>query len=255
MLKGKPEGNNMKYKKNNEGLNKYVAGLFDGDGTIYVREDGRGKLRLTMEIVFNLNEPKVEETMLELYDHYNFGRLDRKPSKNVTLGYWVIEGMACMSMFNTISKHCVIKATHGARIIKLWLEVRDGRKFNYDAVKKYLYLSRRNTTSFKHKKHFNWAWLAGYIDADGYIGYKQEIYTGIRFGAHTIKDKSALELIAYSTGRPLRECDDGCSRLDIHMSRKTRATAQKYLPKLLPHLRFKKWNAEQLLRYCKNVSM
>lgn len=253
MLKGKPEGNNMKYRKNNEGLNKYVAGLFDGDGTIYVRSNGKGGLRLTMEIVFNLDEPKVEDTMMELYDHYGFGRIDRKQSKNVTLGYWVIEGNSCMSMFNTISKHCVIKATHGDRVIKLWLSARNGRPVNLQAIKRYLNISRRNTTSFKHKKHFNWAWLAGYIDADGYIGYDPSIYTGIRFGAHTVKDKAALDLIAYSTGRPIRECKDGCSRLDIYMSRKNKATAQKYLPKLLPHLRFKKWNAEQLLRYCKQT--
>ena len=238
----------MRYRKNNEGLNKYLAGLFDGDGTIYVRYSS-GNLRLTMEIVFNLNEPKVEETMYMLYDHYGFGRIDRKQSKNVTLACWVIEGKRAISLFNTIKKHCVIKAQHGERVLKLYTS---NRRPKPSVLKRWLRLSRRNTGSLKPKNHITWGWLAGYIDADGYIGYNPSIYTGIRFGCNAVKDKAAIELISKSFGRPYRyNPKDKCFRLDIYMSKKTKATAQRILPKLLPHLRFKKWNAEQLLHYVK----
>lgn len=236
----------MGYNKNNEGLNKYTAGLFDGDGTIYLRKNISKGLRLTAEIVFNLDEPKVEETMLMLFDHYSFGRIDRKQSKNVTLGYWVIEGKSVISFINVIKKHLVIKGTHAERCISLFTSHREPR---IEALKRWLNWSRCNTTSLKPKKHINWAWLAGYIDSDGYVGYKQEIYTGIRFGCNAKKDGSAIELIAKSFGRTYRLCSDGCYRLDIHMSKDTKATAHRIIPKLLPHLRFKKWNAEQLMRY------
>ncbi len=239
----------MKYRKNNEGINKYTAGLFDGDGTIYLRPDGRGKLRLTMEICGDSRQKKVEDTLLFLYDHYSFGRIDRKTSGMMS---WVIEGTKAVSMFNTIKKHLVVKAIHGQRIINLWNQVRSGRKVSEKVLKKWLKWSRKNTGPLKHKKHFNWAWLAGYIDADGYIGYKQEIYTGIRFGANSKKDFTAIDLIARSTGRkPRYNSSDDTLRLDIFMSKDQRATAQKYIPKLLPHLRIKKWQAEQLMRYCK----
>lgn len=236
----------MGYNKNNEGINKYTAGLFDGDGTIYLRSNGKEGLRLTCEIVFNLDEPKVEDTMLMLYDHYGFGRIDRKQSKNVTLGYWVMEGKTCISFFNTIKKHLVIKGTHGQRIINLFISKRIP---NLKVLKRWLKWSREHTGSLKHKKHINWAWLAGYIDADGYIGHKQTIYTGIRFGCNAKKDGSAIKLIANSFGRTYRMCTDDCYRLDIHMSKDSKATAHRIIPKLLPHLRFKKWNAEQLMRY------
>jgi len=238
----------VRYNKNNESINKYLAGLFDGDGTIYCRLSNN-RLRLTMEVVFNLDKPKVEDTMYMLYDHYGLGRIDRKQSKNVTLGYWVIEGKRAISLFNRIKKYLVIKATHGERIIKLFLSKRDVK---HSVLKRYLRLSRRNTTSLKYKSHINWAWLAGYIDADGYIGYNPKIYTGIRFGCNADKDNSAIELISRSFGRPYRYYNsDNCNRLDIYMSKDSKATAQRILPKLLPHLRFKKWEAEQLLHYVK----
>lgn len=235
----------MGYNKNNEGLNKYTAGLFDGDGTIYLRESQKN-LRLTAEIVFNLSEPKAEETMLMLFDHYSFGRIDRKQSKNVTLGYWVIEGKSVINFINIIKKHLVIKGTHAERCISLFLSK---RVVKLPVLKRWLHWSRNNTRSLKPKKHINWAWLAGYIDSDGYIGYKHNIYTGIRFGCNAVKDGAAIELIANSFGRTYRICTDGCYRLDIHMSKDSKATAHRIIPKLLPHLRLKKWNAEQLLHY------
>jgi len=237
----------MKYNKNNEGVNKYTAGLFDGDGTIYVRKDYRGKLRLTMEICGDARVKKVEDTILFLFDHYGFGRIDRKSSGMI---YWVIEGNKCVSLFNRIKKHLVIKGIHGERVINLWYQVRNGRTPNYKAIKRWLSISRRNTGPIKPKKHFNWAWLAGYIDSDGYIGYKNSIYTGIRFSCNKDKDHEAIKLISNSTGRTYRYSpSDNTYRLDIHMSKDTKATAQKYLVKLLPHLRIKKWQAEQLLHY------
>jgi hypothetical protein len=243
----------MKYNKNNEGINKYTAGMFDGDGTIYVRKDYRGKLRLTMEICGDGRLPKVEQTLLQLFDHYGFGRIDRKSSGMI---YWVIEGNNCVSLFNRIKKHSVIKAMHGERIINLWYQVRNGRPVNYPAIKRWLTISRKHTGPLKPKKHFTWGWLAGYIDSDGYIGYNQNIYTGIRFGCNKDKDHEAIKLISKSTGRPYRyNPKDNTLRLDIHMSKDTRATAQKYLTKLLPHLKIKKWQAEQLLRYVKTPEL
>ena len=239
----------MKYRKNNEGKNKYTAGLWDGDGTIYLRPGTHNSLRLTMEICGDSRVKKVEETLLELFDHYGFGRIDRKSTGMMS---WVIEGKQAVSLFNIIKKHSVIKAIHGERIINLWYQFRDGRRFSKEALKRWLRWSRKNTGPLKPKKHFNWAWLAGYIDSDGYIGYKQEVYTGIRFGANKDKDHTAIELIAQSTGRPIRyNKRDNTLRLDLHMSKKHKGTAQKYLVKLLPHLRIKKWQSEQLLRYVK----
>lgn len=244
----------MRYNKNNESTNKYLAGLFDGDGTIYLRAASNNNYRLTMELVFDLSKPKVESTMLWLFDHYGFGRLDRKQSKNVTLGYWVIEGSACVSLFNTIKKHSVIKAIHGERIITLWYQLRNGRTTSLPALKRWMTWSRRHTSGFKVKNHFTWAWLAGYIDADGYIGFKQGVYTGLRFVANAYKDVAAIDLISRSTGRSYRYNNRDCTlRLDIHISKDTQGTAQKYLVKLLPHLRMKKWAAEQLLRYVKEA--
>lgn len=241
----------MKYNKNNESTNKYLAGLFDGDGTIYAGIDKDGYISISFEVCGDWRVPKVDETILFLYDHYNMGHVNRRDNGMMT---WHVGGDSAVSLFNRIKKHLVVKAKHGERIIELRKQYRAGRKISKSVLKRFLRWSRKNTSSLKHKKHFTWAWLAGYIDADGYIGYKQNIYTGIRFGCNYEKDKAALDLIARSTGREYRYNEkDKCIRLDIYMSKDSQATAQKYIPRLLPHLRIKKWQAEQLMRYVKEA--
>jgi len=239
----------MKYNKNNESVNKYCAGLFDGDGSIFLGIDKDGYISISFEICGDGRVPKVEETLLFLHDHYDIGYISRRTNGMMT---WHVGADNAVSLFNRIKKHSVVKARHGERLIELRRQYRQGRTISKETLKRFLRWSRQSTGSLKFKNHFNWAWLAGYIDSDGYVGYKQEVYTGLRFGCNYKKDREALDLIARSTGRTYRYSErDGCIRLDIHMSKDTHATAQKYLPRLLPHLRIKKWQVEQLLNYVK----
>lgn len=238
----------MQHRKNNETFNKYIAGLVDGDGCIttnyFQTRNGTYKARFRFNIVFDKNIHKVRTHIEEIMDYFGCGQIYEQDSVFI---YEISDANKAISCVNRFKKHLVIKGTHAERMIALFKETQGyGITLTEDEVKdkrQYVKHSRNNTTSIKHKKHLTNPWLAGYIDADGYLSVAQSC---LDFGCNT-KDRPALELIAKAFGREIKEGRDNEIRLRHYFPKKNKTTALRILSPLLPHLRLKKWDAEQIL--------
>lgn len=248
--------------KNSETINKYLAGLVDADGTITVnfyKSKGVGyKPTLKFILGLSLDNVKSEETLLWLYDNFPYGSINRRHTagthKNSNMITWVVSGDNAMSIINRFKKHLVIKGTHANRMIELFLKYKGygntvKTEEELSSIKEYVKDSRDNTTSIKYKNHLTWAWLAGYTDGDGYIGFNEANNNCcIDYNCH-IRDISALEIISRAFGREIIKDSRGdYLRLRHYIGRRSKALADRMLKPMLPHLRIKKWDAEQVLR-------
>jgi hypothetical protein len=241
-----------KIRKNIETFNKYIAGLVDGNGCItvnfYKTRNGTYKARFIFSISTNLSYKKGRQTLEEIMDYFNCGSIYENEKRNV-VEYIVPDSNKAISCVERIKKHLVIKGQHADRMIQLYKEKRGyGETYTEEEVKKlreYVKWSRNNTTSIKPKKHLTNAWLAGYIDADGYLSFKENNMC-LDFGCHP-KDRPALELISKAFGRKIVQGRKNELRLRHYFSKKNPTLARRILIPLLPHLRIKKWDAEQIL--------
>ena len=257
------EGLTMKYRKNNETINKYLAGLFDGDGNVQVtmsHKQDKDKLYHSVGIRFLIslkNTERNNKLLLWLFDHYGFGNITIKPSYNrCEMVEWTAYGKEAVTLLKVFKKHSVIKGKHIDRSIYMFYRYKE-RPYSEEALKRYRKWSRDNTTSIKPKKHITWAWLAGYIDSDGSIEHEASRGRAIRFECHP-RDHSAIDLIAKSFGRTdkIRTYETNTKgticpvyHLILPMGLSDRSLGHKILPNLVPHLKLKRWEAEQILAY------
>lgn len=249
----------MKYRKNNESLNKYLAGLIDGDGSIQLiptKNNYGYKPYLTVTLVQGLQYPKAKDTIEMLFDHYGVGNVHYENHKDMVR--WCINGDAALTLLNIIKKHLVIKGQHAERLIEKYLSYKGyGNNIKLDDTKtieelaNFVRWSRDNTGSIKPKNYPAKAWLAGYLDSDGSIT-RYNTTPDIKFNCNK-RDRAALELIQKAYGREITIPKDRPDELSlVYYIGKNKALAQKLIVPLLKHLRIKKWKAEQALRAVKN---
>lgn len=249
----------MKYIRNNETINKYLAGMFDGDGNVHVSiktKQDNGNTYHTRDIRFQIslkNEERNVKVLEWFCDHYEVGNLKVKPAGTRTeMIEWTVYGKPAISLLNRFKKHCVIKGLHIDRSI--WVYDRlNKKKASSASVSRYRKWSRDNTKSIKPKNHVTWAWLAGYTDADGSIQHRAEKGRCLRYNCHT-RDRAAIDLIAKSFGRTHKVVEQTIEGGDyllliLPMGLSDRSLGHKILPKLVPHLKIKRWQAEQILSY------
>ena len=253
----------MKYNKNNETTNRYLAGLVDGDGCITCSlstdkrfSDTYWKPRLVFILSLHIESyKKAEPTLLFLKDHYGFGSINRD---NKGMINWTVYGKQAETLINRIGKHLVIKGTHSQRMISLWKKYQGYGKFIDNETlaqetKDFVVWSRNNTGPIKPKNHISWPWLAGYLDSDGCITRK----TGrdsfaIEWNSHE-RDIAAHSLISKSFGRNIEEIPKkNAIRTRIHFGPNTLATAKNICCPLVKHLRIKRWKMEQALSIVNN---
>lgn len=244
--------------KNNETLNKYIAGLVDGDGCITTNyqetRNGTYKARLHFSIVFE-KVHNVRKHIEEIMDYFGCGSIYDRSDKNVLI-YQIPSADKAISAIEKIKKHLVIKGQHAERMIKLYKETRGyGNTLSKEEAedkKAFVKWSREHTSSIKPKKHLTNPWLAGYTDADGHLSIIENNMC-LDYGC-AVQDKPALDLIAKAFGREIKEGRDNEIRLRHYFSKTNPTLAKRILIPLLPHLRLKKWNAEQILAsYKKNT--
>lgn len=238
--------------KNNETFNKYLAGLVDGDGCIttnfYKTRNKTYKARFHFSIVFDKSIHNVRKHIEEILDYFGVGQIYERKEKNIII-YQVSDAEKAISCVNRIKKHLVIKGQHAERMIDLFkLSQGYGNTYSEEEVKsvrKYVKDSRRNTTSIKPKKHLTLPWFAGYIDSDGYLSFKNRDMV-LDFSCAK-QDLPALQLISKAYGREITEGRDNEIRLRHYFSKKDATAAKRILVPILPHLRLKRWDAEQIL--------
>lgn len=209
---------------------KYLAGLLDADGWMGFSWKASGKCY--PKLVLRQNDPKVLKWI----------------ENNIALGWFTEDSWNISSkkdfelLLPHILKHMVIKA-------KLWIWV---WTTNNPSKEEWVQRRRNDVGPLRSKKHPTWAWVAGYIDGDGWLSKnkrKDSNSFDIRVGAlSSHSDRISVELLNKAFGGTLTEKTEGV-QWQRGLGKGNRNFAVNFLTKLVKHLVRKKYNAEQILHY------
>lgn len=247
----------------NESLVKYLSGLLDADGSVSFsfKEDRNRPGRYFIGLRINLASSDAVDRdgfIDSLPDITKMGSISRYGDSK-QFKTWTVNRRADMEMLlPRLIKHMVIKAKHWEWMLGLWREARSENKTCSAQERQTLVQAakesrRLNRGPLKPKNHPTWAWLAGYLDGDGWYSYRRssgQWHMQVGAVAH-INDIAALEFICRSFGGRIQ--DHGQSpnvkcwvrSLGYH----NRAFALEFLPKLVRHSRLKRYKIEQIIHH------
>lgn len=152
-------------KKHSEQLNKYVAGLIDSDGSIILRRDhGYLGLRVTITSI-------DAQLLVALRIHYKLGSTYFKEDYKVCV--WELSKKDSLILLGRLKKHLLIKGKLAEFSIYITKEISKINQTQWLELKSCFSKLRRDTRWIKHPKHPAWAWLAGFLDGDGYYRFYQ----------------------------------------------------------------------------------
>lgn len=252
---------------NNESMNKYIAGLFDGDGTITYRvvkkSDNHYTLGLKLEII---TEHKNKHILYEIKEYFKVGYIyEDKYVKYTVQTFSHIE-----AIFNRIKKHLIIKGTHFLNLIEYIKVLKEKpiieRYLTKEEVIKFRTFvkeSRKNTKSIKAKNFVSKSWLAGFIDADGNIQYRKrkmfckkanKQYDRTDFALRielAIYDYQALKLIHKSFNGNLLITKRNTASYTLALGKYSNNITRSLMKALvnLLKVKHKKYNLEQIIHY------
>lgn len=239
----------------NETLNKYVAGFVDADGTLAFHfnktVDGFFRIGLQFGITQIDNRGRGFKLLQDLRDAYDVGSVIDIESKNQK--YWKVAGKNDLEKFLPhIIKHMVIKGKHFQRMLEKRREL-SGVNLTQDQVdelRRFAKESRADTGSTRYKKNASPAWLAGYIDGDGYLRCSgREHWLKI----HVQKsDVCSVELIQKTYGGKIYDtAKENIKEFRLNFGASFYGIATKVLKAIIPHLRLKRHDAEMILYWHK----
>lgn len=246
----------------NESLIKYLAGLLDADGSLSFafRSNDNGSyylgLRLSLASSKEVDRDNFVETLpIGIISYYQDGKY-----KN-----WVVSKRADLEMLlPRLIKHMVIKAKHWQFLLDTWRNLRseqtlvsEEQRIKLTELSKQ---SRKNTGSIKPKNHPTWAWLAGYLDGDGWYTYKQQFnkHTGytqwkMQMGAVAhVDDIIVLEWLQKHFGGFIYNHSSKNHQVKVwHRSigKANRNFALNFLPNVVKHSRLKKHKIEAIINH------
>lgn len=253
----------------NESLVKYLAGLLDADGSLSLtfrhdqNREGRYfvglQMRLASSVAVDTNsfiETLPTETGMGGVNRYG----DQQQFKT-----WAVGKRAELEMLlPRLIKHMTIKAKHWQWLLETWRNLRadtstvseDQRAALSEASKQ----SRKTRVGpLKAKNHPTWAWLAGYLDGDGWYIYRQHYAKTIGYHQWTmsvgavahLNDVSVLEFLQRSFGGTVRDHNKG-SAIKVwkrSLGYQNRSFALDFLPNLAKHSRLKRHKIEAIIHH------
>lgn len=242
-------------RKNNETLNKYLAGFVDADGTLafFFNKTKDGFFRIGLQFVITQIDQRGRGFALlqDLRDSYGVGFINDIPTKNQKC--WKVASKDALEGFLPhIIKHLVIKGKHFQRMLEIRRELSGVNltQEDVDSLRKFAKESRKDTGSTRYKKNASPAWLAGYVDGDGYLRCAEhEHWLKISVQA---SDVCSLELIQRTYGGKIYHTKQpNIIEFRLNFGAMFYGTAQKVLKKIIPHLRLKRHEAEMILYWHK----
>lgn len=226
---------------------KYLAGLLDADGCLYFTVSN-GYLALRLHL--SASESIDREGKYIKYLGSKVGNVyTRKRDENWAVqNEWVVGARSDLEkLLPHITKHMVVKGAKWQ-----WM-LETSRKFKGKPISQEEMLElRREALSkkgpIKPKNHPTWAWVAGYLDGDGwYMMRKRPKQIEMQVGAVTNMDElEGVELLHKAFGGILKD-DRGHKRWIRNLGPRDKDFAVKFLKKMVVHSRLKKWKIEQLL--------
>lgn len=239
----------------NETLNKYVAGFVDADGTIAFHfnktVDGFFRIGLQFGITQIDNRGRGFKLLQFLRDSYDVGSIADVKDKNQK--YWKVAGKNDLEKFLPhIIKHMVIKGKHFQRMLEKRRELSGVNltQEQVDELRKFAKESRADTGSTRYKKNASPAWLAGYIDGDGYLRHSEREHW---LKIHVQKsDVCSVELIQRTYGGKIYDtAKENIKEFRLNFGASFYGIATKVLKAIVPHLRLKRHDAEMILYWHK----
>lgn len=248
----------------NETMIKYLAGLLDADGSLsftfkkYDKVEDTNFLGLMLSLASS--DAVDERGFIDgLPEETGMGGLYRY-GKNNQFKSWRISKRSDLEMIlPRLIKHMVIKGKHWQWLFETWREQRGAWISTAQRVELTAGSQRsrvENAGPVKPKNHPTWAWLAGYLDGDGWYRLKYQKppqnYWQISVGAvaHD-KDIGVLQFLHKAFGGVIREQGQAPNvkvwwrSLGIRDS----SFALRFLPNLVKHSRLKRHKIEQIIAH------
>ena len=165
-------------RKHSEQLNKYLAGLFDADGTIGLKfkrhTTGLFSCYLSCSITQAFSSDPDGSLLSALCKYYGLGKIYYTIPKQENWSAqtkWLLNEKDTKKLFNLVGKHLRIKATHFDNMVWLCNNLRGYSRLDIwhtGELKDFQECSREGSRWLKHPKHVSYAWMAGFIDGDGH---------------------------------------------------------------------------------------
>ena len=103
---------------------RYVAGLFDGEGCVMIKRNGKHRPQITM-VVGSTYHPIV----LELQKQYGGSiYLNQRHRNNKQVYAWDITGKAAIAFLNNIAEFVIIKKKQVNLVFNYWLELDEQKR-------------------------------------------------------------------------------------------------------------------------------
>ena len=249
-----------------ETLVKYLAGLMDSDGSLsfqFTRYDKAKddvfflQLRLSLASSEAIDRGGFIDT---LPAHTGLGGVHRYGKSNEYKA-WVVNNRSHLEMLlPRLIKHMVVKGKHWQWLLDKWREQRGSASVT-PAMREELSAASKmsrieNAGPIKPKNHPTWAWLAGYLDGDGWYRFKYHAepqnYWAISVGAVAHgNDAAVLNFLQKAFGGVIR--DQGQHpNLYVwwrNLGAKDRSFALRFLPNLAKHSRLKRHKIDQIISH------
>lgn len=227
---------------------KYLAGLLDADGCLRYKHN-HGYLHL--ELSLSMSESIDRNGKFARYLEDKVGKLyTRKRDDNWAIqNEWVVAKRSDLEkVLPHVIKHMVVKGKKWQHMLEVFRA--------YKAVK----VSVEELTALREeaaqlhgplraKKHPTWAWVAGYIDGDGwYLKRVRPRQVEQHVGAVAHPDSpEGLELLHKAFGGVLKSDNKGYLRWIKNLGPRDKQFTISFLKKMVNHSQLKKWKIEQLL--------
>ena len=256
----------------NESLVKYLAGLLDADGSLsfsFKHDQNRvGRYFLGLRLGLTASDAVDHDRFVEsLPQITGLGSMSRCGDKQ-QFAVWSISKRADLEMLlPRVIKHMVIKAKHWQWLFEIWRSVRAENKTcsvtERVALTEASKESRRlRTGPLKPKNHPTWAWLAGYLDGDGWYVYRSGGYKnangktyrqwsmGVGAVAH-VNDAEVLGFLQNAFGGNVRDHGQSPNVKCWHRSLgyQNRSFALRFLPNVAKHSRLKRKKIDAIIHH------
>lgn len=247
----------------NESLVKYLAGLLDADGSMSFNfrrnENDHNMYYVTVQVKLASSDAVDRHGFVYSLDELTgMGSTSRNGKKSQYITWNVSKRSDVEMLLPRLTKHMVIKAQHWQWVFEMWRNIRsksfteDQRALLTQAIKE----SRKlRVGPLKPKKHPTWAWLAGYLDGDGWYRYsyeKKQNYYQMQVGAvaHTT-DAIVLEFIREAFGGYIYDHgqSENCKVWRRNLGVKDRSFALRFLPNVAKHSKLKRHKINEMIHH------
>lgn len=254
----------------NETLIKYLAGLLDADGSLSfnfkIDQNRQGRFFVGLSLRLTSSDAvDLKGFVNSLPEMTAMGSASRS-GKNKQFCTWDVSKRSDVEMLvPRLTKHMVIKAQHWNWLLEQWRELRkDGNTVSIEQREALAAASKESRKTrvgpLKPKNHPTWAWLAGYLDGDGWYVYRREYAKTIGYWQYAmsvgavahISDASVLEFLQKSFGGVIRDHSKGNPNLKTwyrSLGYQNRSFALGFLPNLAKHSRLKRHKIDAIIHH------